>query len=356
MFIQVFFSILVAIILTFSALYLRTFVSTPDVSPELMADGNFITLPNDGRIVEYFEYGAPRSEAKQWTVYFHGYTLSGSAASSWHEDALQRRVRIISVSMAGWGASTPHRGRSYFDAGRDALAVVDQIAQEMTTRSSGDRRSNIIGPVNFHIVGTSFGAGNAAALAALASHRVRSLNLLIPAMPSKSDGELRHDMWQGAAFSHWLTGQPLFDRIWQYYIAPKLDIPTLLKSLAPKDWAEFEAAQGADVVIGMTRELQRSTRYHHEGACDGMRLLRGRDDPAYYDIITQPLRRLGRRLAVWYAKQDSLAPAHHGEFLARLLPSARVFARDGGHLGMFATLTPFFDEMLSNAEPESGEL
>jgi hypothetical protein len=42
----------------------------------------------------------------------------------------------------------------------------------------------------------------------------------------KSSKIYRHDMWSNNTnFVHWLVGQPFFDRIWQYYVAPKLDIP-----------------------------------------------------------------------------------------------------------------------------------
>jgi hypothetical protein len=106
----------------------------------------------------------------------------------------------------------------------------------------------------------------------------------------------------------------------------------VLEALAPADWAEFVAKQGPQVVAEMTHQLQvrvvclnlsiniefdelmseqRSTKYHHEGACDSMRLLRG-DDPRYYSSIIGPLKQLGSRISVWYALHDQLAPAHHG--------------------------------------------
>jgi hypothetical protein len=135
--------------------------------------------------------------------------------------------------------------------------------------------------------------------------------------------------------------------MWQYYVAPKMNIPKLLQTLAPQDWAEFEAKM-PNAVEGMTRELKRSTKFHFEGACDGMRLLReggaalARERPA--------LQSLGRRVAIWWAANDQLAPAHHGIFLAEWLPAAQAFPQPGGHLGMFTRLEPFVDTALANEE------
>lgn len=318
-------------------LYKRTFAQTPEVDPALVASegGQLISLP-DGRKAEYFLYGAD-SPSSSLMVYFPGYTLSGSSASSWNNVCRSRNVRLIGISMAGWGASSPQRGRSYADAGHDALAIVSHLALERSP---------------LHIVGVSFGAGNAAAMAALVPERVASLSLIIPAWPSM----LGHNMWFNTPLIHRMVGQPFLDRLWQYYVAPKLDIPSLLKSLAPQDWAEFEAKM-PDAVEGMTRELKRSTRYHMEGACDGMRLLREGGQALVKEHGA--LLSLGERVAVWWAAADQLAPAHHGEFLVKWLPGARAFPQPGGHLGMFTRLEPFLDAALGKGdedvkEPESG--
>lgn len=216
-------SVLLVVVTLLLVAYLWTFRTTPHVSVEqIEADGGRSLPLADGRVIEFFEYGAPASS--EVLVLFHGYTLSGAAAASWHDECARRNVRVIGLSMAGWGASSPLRGRSYVDAGLDALQVL---------RHLGFNDSQPL-----HIVGISFGAGNAAALAALCGRRVHSLSLLVPAWPSMHT----HDMWSNTAFVHWLVGQPFFDRIWQYYVAPKLDIPKLLSTLAPKDWVRISLA------------------------------------------------------------------------------------------------------------------
>ena len=53
---------------------------------------------------------------------------------------------------------------------------------------------------------------------------------------------------------------------------------------------------------------------------------------------------------MWWAKDDQLAPAHHGEFVAAWLPGARAFPQPGGHLGMFTRLEPFIDAALGGGE------
>jgi len=144
----------------------------------------------------------------------------------------------------------------------------------------------------------------------------------------------------------WLTTRPIVDRFWQFYIAPKLDIPTLLKTLMPKDWEEFER-NNPNAVDGMVRELNRSRMYHHEGACDGMRLLREGGVDIYKN--RQFLQELGDSVFVWYALHDTVAPANSGEYIVQaLVPNARAFPKDGGHLNMFNDLSPFLDAILSS--------
>ncbi len=217
-------------------------------------------------------------------------------------------------------------GRSYADAGRDAYEVLKHLGLDSQ-------------PI--HIVGVSFGAGNAAAMAALRPQKVKSLSLIIPAWPTTGS----HDMWENTPFLHFAVGQKYLDRLWQYYVAPRMDIPSLLKSLAPRDWAEFETKM-PDAVEGMTRELQRSTKYYFEGACDGMRLLR--EGGAALETEHAKLLALGRRVNIWWALSDQLAPAHHGTYLTKWLPQARAFPQECGHLGMFSRLHPFLDAALAN--------
>lgn len=313
-----------------------------------MDGGRAITLPS-GRVVEYFIYGLPIEQVETTTpvlIIMHGYTLSGSASSTWNDLCKQRGICLIAPSMPGWGGTSPLRGRTYEDAAKDVFAILNH--HQLANHS------------NFHIMGISFGSGNAAALAiylmqlsgdklisnpALSQQdRVKSLSFMVPAWPSMPG----HNFWAESPFMVWLTGQPVMDRIWQYYIAPKLDIPSLLKSLVPKDWEEF-VRNNPNAVEGMSIELKRSTKYHLEGACDGMRLLR-RGGGALYDnrYLLQQLGDKGA-LSVWYAMNDTLAPANSGTFLCnQLVPNAKAFPREGGHLNMFNDLAPFLDEAFSN--------
>jgi len=134
----------------------------------------------------------------------------------------------------------------------------------------------------------------------------------------------------------------VLDRLWQYYVAPKLDIPKLLAALAPKDWEDFKATN-PKAVEGMSKQLERSTKFHLEGACDGMRLLRNGGDEILQKLDV--LRSFKSRVSVFYAKNDTLAPAHHGVYLASVLPEARIFPHEGGHLSMFKEMSPFLDEI-----------
>ena len=365
--------ILGVLLVLISLLYVCTFIPSKDASlQQIESDGGRAVVLSCGRTVEYFIYGLPIEQVDATTpvlIIMHGYTLSGSANSSWHDICALRKVCVISPSLAGWGGSTPLRGRTYEDAAKDVCAIL--------------HHHQLINHPNFHIMGISFGSGNAAALAIYLMHlsaeklisnpslsyryqqmddditipnpnpnpnphtptRVKSLSLIVPAWPCMPG----HDFWKESPFMVWLTGRPIMDRIWQYYIAPKLDIPKLLKSLVPKDWEEFER-NNPKAVEGMTRELKRSTKYHLEGACDGMRLLR-EGGGAIYQQRDRLKRLLADRgaMSVWYAVNDTLAPPNGGKFIcSQLVPGAKAFPQNGGHLNMFNDLAPFLDEALSN--------
>jgi hypothetical protein len=102
-----------------------------------------------------------------------------------------------------------------------------------------------------------------------------------------------------------------------------------------QDLADLEAAS-PDALPGLSREFARAVRYHREGGCDAMRLLR-EGGPALH-ARRAALQGLGRRASVWYCLRDQLAPANHGRYLEQLLPRARAFRFDKGHLGIFRDL------------------
>lgn len=311
--------------------YFRTFRLSPDALPsQIHSDGGKFIQLMDGRIAEYFLFGAWDSENlssnSDVLVLFHGYQLSGSAASSWHDIAHRKGVRIVSPSMAGWGGSTPLRGRSFEVAGMDAYEILHSL--------------NLDDHQRLHIMGISFGSGNAAAMALLKPQLVSSLSLVIPAWPNMDT----HNFWQSSDFMMWITGQPFLDRLWQYYVVPHLDIPSLLKTLMPEEWSDMEANH-PNFVDGLTKELKRSTKYHLEGACDAMRMFRNEGNKIFEK--KHILRSLGEKVSIWYALNDTVAPAHHGRYLSELLPLARSFPKLGRHLSMFDDLEPFLNDALS---------
>jgi pimeloyl-ACP methyl ester carboxylesterase len=195
------------------ALFLNTFKNTLHVPIDIIQqDGGHVFKQEDGRITEYFLYGDHFGVP---LVFFHGASLTGSAASSWDKIAKENKVYIISLSMAGWGGSSPQRGRSYADGGHDAFALLSHLG---------------LGNSSICIIGVSWGSGTAAAMAQLQPHRVRSLLLIVPTWPSM-DG---HNTWAETGWRYTLTAMPFIDRLWQYYVMPNLDLVAALKSLAPK--------------------------------------------------------------------------------------------------------------------------
>lgn len=190
-------------------------------------------------------------------------------------------------------------------------------------------------------MGISFGAGSAAALAQLDHQHVRSLLLVVPLWPSMDT----HNAFAQADFVYYLSSLPILDRLFQFYIMPHVNMVDALRTLAPTDFNDL-VHTSLEFVSGLSREFARASKYSRSGACDMMHLVRTGGSAIYLERET--LMSLGDRVSVWYALHDQLAPAFHAEYLKTLLPAAKYFPFNKGHLGIFQNLQMFIDEMHLN--------
>jgi len=188
-------------------------------------------------------------------------------------------------------------------------------------------------------MGVSYGSGTAAALAEHVPERVRSLQLIVPAWPCMAT----HSLWAEAPFPLSLLAAPFIDRIYSYYIS-KFDISfkEVLTALFPEETKELLRLAPALLDL-LDREYKRSTQYHHEGACEVSGIIRTKGIQIYEkrDILVA----LGSRVSVWYGLNDTIVRNHGPEFVLSMLPKAKSFSFEKGHVGMLIDLDKYFEEM-----------
>jgi pimeloyl-ACP methyl ester carboxylesterase len=111
----------------------------------------------DGRIVEYWDGGDPQGRP----VVFHPGTPGCRVLGRWgHEAAVAARMRLVSVSRAGYGGSTTSQVASLLGTGRDTAALAASLG---------------LGP--YAVFGTSGGGPFAVATAIADPAAVRALGL-----------------------------------------------------------------------------------------------------------------------------------------------------------------------------------
>ncbi len=65
----------------------------------------YLKLPND-RYLEYYDFGATKEDAKHTIVMIHGAMTSGNVWKIHESWAKEKKVRIISPSLPGWGLTS----------------------------------------------------------------------------------------------------------------------------------------------------------------------------------------------------------------------------------------------------------
>jgi pimeloyl-ACP methyl ester carboxylesterase len=153
--------------------YLTCFAPSPRITKaEIERSGAKSLSTPSGRLLEYFEFGASKSDATATLLLLHGAMTTGALWQTHDEWAKRRKVRIISPSLPGWGLSE-HKG---IDSMTQPQEFVLDVVHLMSTVEIS----------RFHVAGASLGSVYAAQIAASThtSAMVGNVMLYVPMAPA----------------------------------------------------------------------------------------------------------------------------------------------------------------------------
>lgn len=304
-------------------------VSQPRTGAPTTGEDHHATMA-DGRRLGYTELGDPDGFC---VLFFHGTPGSRRDAALLHEPARDAGVRLVAVDRPGIASSDPQPGRTYLDWPPDVAALADHL-----------------GAREYSLVGFSSGAPYALVCAADPSPGLHKVAVVSGNSPV-DDPEVRrvlppdskvylflaeHARWAASAATLALLGPArLVSQRW-----PRVGARFYALVVSPGDRrvireyaAEFGAAAG---LAGIVEALRAGIRGVH-------------DDVAIefgdwgFDIADASV-----PVEVFHGAEDPLVPLAQAEYVARVLPDARLDVVEGvGHLvlyeraaDIFASVTP----------------
>eukprot|EP01126_Amoeba_proteus_P015529 TRINITY_DN17006_c0_g2_i9.p1 TRINITY_DN17006_c0_g2~~TRINITY_DN17006_c0_g2_i9.p1 ORF type:complete len:330 (-),score=61.16 TRINITY_DN17006_c0_g2_i9:177-1166(-) len=307
----------------FYGLYFNTLQQTPHVTLEQLQDGAQ-GLQKGDRMIEYFISGGGDGIPVFW---IHGAGSTGRAGTFLGPNALKHGFKIISLSLPGTGGTSPIIGRGYFEGAEDILSVAHHLGVGM-----------------FHVMGVSYGSGTAAAVAIRAPDRIISVQLIVPAWPSMEDFDFRQ---KDAGFMQNLNTWPYTDRVMAFYLGKlDLNITEILKIAAPEDVAYVEKV-APEQLKETEIEYKRANRFHHEGSCELSGIMRTRGQEIYDK--REILKAMGSKVSLWYGTKDTIANPEGVNLIRSMLPKAKIFPIEHGHLGSLIETTKFLKELQENS-------
>lgn len=280
---------------TVRGLYLSRYPQTPFNllhKEALIAEGGKYVKTKDGRIVEYFVKGSPKSDAKV-VVTIHGQLMTGKGALKLTPDEFieGHNLKVIAVSMPGCGYSDAQMGRKIVNWPKDDLEPI--LAKE--------------GVDKFIITGTSYGTAHALA-AGVHFEAKKCLGVGISA------GYVPYDV----CIENGVTPNVVIPRLWFYNSIIGAWIYTLIDLIFP-------------LLCNGTRYIPESKAFFNEGDEEIFDILledmtrsgiRGRAQHLY-DIALDVSNIFGfdpqdvqtKNMSVWYASDDSQIPEDNGKWL-----------------------------------------
>lgn len=269
---------------------------------QMGGEGRHITMP-DGRIVEYLVYGSKSPDSKV-IVQIHGAGNSAGFYCKWSGPLLDElNVKGIAPSMPGVGYSDICPGRLIVDFPLNIEPILEAE-----------------GVAEFMVEGISLGTSHAMAVAQhFGPDRCIAMGLNVPYLGEQICREFKMqydaDMLPKADTGNWYAAWNFFvaDLMWA---APLISPPARLFSTgavygAKKMVTERPWAQDAWIDDGR-RAVSRGTQgMGWDQLSYSMNALWGFDPR---DIKC-------RNIAIWYAKDDTLSPSSHGEWLANYFSS-----------------------------------
>lgn len=260
----------------------------------------------DGRALEYAEYGDPQGDD---LLFFHGFIGSYHQASPAHEAAKQHGFRLIAPNRAGIGHSSPNETRTIVERMDDVRQLLEKLGID-----------------DFGVVGVSGGSPYALAAAHVFQTRVKTI-AAISGMGTIADPELLAQMEPSRRRILKLGKFPLLAQLylaWQmrgYKKNPEAFLDVLIRRWPQADQKLFERQELRTMFLGdlentlgigtgtkgLARELQ---RYFHWGF-----------DP----------QGIQQKAHLWHGTDDRVVPSIMSEFMAKKLQNSEVSLHAGGH-------------------------
>jgi pimeloyl-ACP methyl ester carboxylesterase len=272
----------------------------------------------DGRQLRVGEAGQPDGVP---VLVLRGTPQSRLLYDGWVADAQSRGLRLISYERPGYGASTPHRGRSVASAANDVAAI-----------------AKALGVNRLLIWGVSGGGPHALACAALLPSLVVAAAALASPAPYPAEG-LDYFAGMGetnvAETKAALQSREACEQVVGADAAELLgaDSESLLQAfrslLCPADAAVLTRGF-ADFVI---RSVQEGIKARIDGWVD--------DEMAFVAPWGFDLSQIQIPVLLMHGEQDQMVPVSHGKWLAGRIGTAETrFLPDDGHLTLSVSRIP----------------
>jgi len=270
------------------------------------------TRTPDGRVLDVYVEG-PDSAVP--LLFHNGTPSTGLLYAPFVEATLQRGLRMVSFSRAGYGTSTRNPGRSVAAVVPDVAAVLDRI-----------------GAARFYTLGWSGGGPHALACAALLPERLIAAATVGGIAPYDADGlDWMAGMGQEniAGFSAALAGDEA--------------LRTALETIGPS----FASVTGDEVAArlgDLVSDVDRSA-INGDAANWLAEVFRGSvrnglwgwhdDELAFVKPWGFEVAHVTLPVAIWQGLQDRFTPYAHGEWLAAHIPTAHPhLLASQGHLSL----------------------
>jgi pimeloyl-ACP methyl ester carboxylesterase len=293
-----------------------------------------VTTP-DGRSLDVYLAGPDDGDV----LLFHdGTPGAGIVSARFHALTAARRLRFVSFSRPGYGASTRRPGRTVADVAEDAVAVLDHLGAERC-----------------YTMGFSGGGPHALACAARLPERVDAAAIVGSVAPYGVEGL---DFLAGMAqenveeFGAALAGSGDLE-VFLTGVLPSLnavtggDVADALGGLVPPvDRAALTNAYTEALAADLRRALSNGIWGWHD------------DDLAFVRPWGFELGEIRVPVSLWQGRQDRMVPYAHGEWLGRHLPEAGARVQllaNHGHLSLaISAIDRVLDELISSATRRVG--
>jgi pimeloyl-ACP methyl ester carboxylesterase len=274
-----------------------------------MTERQLLALP-DGRALDVADTGEV-TPGGGVLVFHNGSPHTGALLEPVVDIAAARGVRVVTYARPSYGKSTPRAGRTVADAAGDVRAIVDAL-----------------GIGRFLAFGASGGGPHALACAALLPDLVSGIATFASPAPDAVSIDWLAGMHAPGALTAAREGREARAR----FAETDAFDPAIFTAA---DWAALDGAWGA---VG--RDAGAAGADGPDGLID--------DDVAFAMPWGFELNAIRCPVILAQGSDDRMIPRQHGKWLARHVPGAELWLRDGaGHVSIMDAIPEALDRLLS---------